>query len=145
MAYSDKSATSTVTVSTVARKKTWSDLDLTLAKHPIKKDIMPLKDDNAIQNAVKNLVLSNFYERPFQHDKGANLVALLFEPANPFTALEIEESIKEVLSLYEKRIRVGKIKCKDQVDRNTWNVEINYTIKSFGVPSKIDIVLKRLR
>ncbi|SVE55705.1 uncharacterized protein METZ01_LOCUS508559, partial [marine metagenome] len=45
----DKSVES-VPVSTVSRKKGWADLDLTLKKHPIQKDIIPLKDDKAIRN-----------------------------------------------------------------------------------------------
>jgi len=145
MAYSDKSSTTTVQVSTVTRKKPWADLDLSLYKHPIKKDIRVFKDDEAIKNAVKNLVLTNFHERPFQPDKGANLIGLLFEPANQFTALEIEESIKDVLDLYEPRITVKGIKVNDDYNQNAWDITINYIIKSFGVPQKVGIVLKRLR
>ena len=51
--YSDKSST-TKQVSIVTRKKNFSDLDMSLTKHPIRKDITPLKDDNAVKNAVKN-------------------------------------------------------------------------------------------
>ena len=145
MSYSDKSATGTASISTVVRKKSWADLDLSLTKHPIKKDIVPLRDDNAIKNAVKNLILTNFYERPFQLDKGANLIALLFEPANEFTSLEMEESIRDVLDLYEPRISVGEIRCTDDVNKNSWKIKVNYVIKSLNIPSKIDVTLKRLR
>jgi len=33
----------------VSKKKPWSDLDLSLKIHPIRKDIIPLKDDAAIK------------------------------------------------------------------------------------------------
>jgi len=71
----------------VSKKKPWSDLDLSLKIHPIRKDIIPLKDDAAIKNAVKNLLISNFYERPFQDDLGANLRGLLYEPADVITEI----------------------------------------------------------
>ena len=145
MSYSDKSTTASVQVSTVRRKKSFADLDLSLPIHPLKKDITPLKDDEAIKNAVKNLILTNFYERPFQPDKGANLVALLFEHADSFTALEIEEAIKDVLRIYEPRIRVKRVICNDDTQLNAWRVTVNYTIRSFGIPSKVGVVLKRLR
>ena len=45
----------------VSKKKPWRDLDLSLKIHPIRKDIIPLKDDAAIKNAVKNLLVSNFF------------------------------------------------------------------------------------
>ena len=53
-----------------ARKTGYADLDLSLTKHPIRNDIVLLKDDKAIKNAVKNLLRSNFYERPFQPTLG---------------------------------------------------------------------------
>ena len=77
----DQSA-STAVVSTVSRKKGWADLNLSLPLHPIRKDIIPLRDDDAIKNAVKNLILTNFYERPFQPEKAAHLRGILFEPAD---------------------------------------------------------------
>ncbi len=55
-----------------ARKKGYSDLDLKLTLHPFRKDIVPLKDSEAVKNAVKNLILTNFFERPFQPSVGAN-------------------------------------------------------------------------
>ena len=39
-----------------SRKKTITDLDLALTLHPIRKDIIPLRDDNAIKNSIKNLL-----------------------------------------------------------------------------------------
>ena len=65
-----------------ARQVGHSDLDLSLKIHPIRKDIIPLKDDNAIKNAIRNLLVSNFSDRPFARDKGENLRSLLFDPAD---------------------------------------------------------------
>ena len=79
--------------SVVSKKKPWSDLDLTLKIHPIRKDIIPLKDDAAIKNAVKNLLVTNAYERPFQDDLGANLRGLLFEPAGFMTEIMLKDKV----------------------------------------------------
>jgi len=145
MSYSDKSTTASVQVSTVRRKKSFADIDLSLPIHPYRGDLTPLKDDDAIKNSVKNLILTNFYERPFQPDKGANLVGLLFEHADAFTALEIEEAVRDVLGIYEPRIIVNGVICNDDSQKNAWRITVNYTIRSFGIPSKVGVVLKRLR
>ena len=50
----------------VSRKKPHRDLDLSLKIHPIRKDIIPLKDDAAVKNAVKNLLITNFYKRKYK-------------------------------------------------------------------------------
>src|SRR6056300_1601137 len=94
----------------VSKKKPWRDLDLSLKIHPIRKDIIPLKDDAAIKNAVKNLLVSNFFERPFQPTLGANLRGLLFEPADAITKLDLKQGIRRVLDTHEPRIKVLNIK-----------------------------------
>ena len=141
---SDKSGQATA-VSIVTRKKAWADLDLDLDLHPINKDIIPLKDDAAIKNSVKNLILTNIYERPFQPFIAGNLRNLLFEPAGPTTILELRDSIRDVINLYEPRIKIQNIEVLDNSDRNSWTVTIYFLIKQFGVNSSVGIVLKRLR
>ena len=132
-------------ISTVSRKKGWADLDLSLKKHPIQKDIIPLKDDRAIRNAVKNLVLTNFYERPFQHSKGGNLSGFLFEPADAITAYEIKEAITDVLSYHESRIKLEGISILDDIDANAWIINIKFLIKNINIVTNVEVLLRRTR
>jgi len=132
-------------ISVVSRKRSYSDLDLSLIKHAITKDILPLKDDRAIKNSVKNLILTNFYERPFQPELGANLIGLLFEPADDITKIELRDGIRDVLAYYEPRIKVQRIVIQDDTERNRWRISIHFKIKEFSVLSTVNVVLKRLR
>jgi phage baseplate assembly protein W len=131
--------------SVVAKKKSWSDLDLSLKIHPIRKDIISLKDDAAIKNAVKNLLVSNFYERPFQDDLGANLRGLLFEPAGLFTEIMLRDNIKNVLDNHEPRIRVTSIDVIDNTQANSYGIIVNFKIKEFDQATSVNIELRRLR
>lgn len=131
--------------SVVAKKKSWSDLDLSLKIHPIRKDIISLKDDAAIKNAVKNLLVSNFYERPFQDDLGANLRGLLFEPAGLFTEIMLRDNIKNVLDNHEPRIRVTSINIIDNTQANSYGIIVNFKIKEFDQATSVNIELRRLR
>ena len=132
-------------ISTVSRKKGWADLDLSLKKHPIQKDIIPLKDDRAIRNAVKNLVLTNFYERPFQHSKGGNLSGFLFEPADAITAYEMKEAIANVLNYHESRISLRGIDILNDMDENAWIINIKFLIKSINIVTNVEVLLRRTR
>lgn len=131
--------------SVVSKKKGWKDLDLTLKIHPIRKDIIPLKDDAAIKNAVKNLLVTNFYERPFQDDLGANLSGLLFEPAGMLTNILLRSNIRDVLERYEPRIKVTNIKITDLLNENAYNITVNFTIKEYDSNESVEIILRRLR
>jgi phage baseplate assembly protein W len=128
-----------------SRVKGWRDLDLSLTLHPIRKDIMPLKDDNAIKNSVKNLLISNFYERPFSRDVGANLRALLFEPADSITKIALKDNIRRVIRKYEPRVVLRGIQINYQDDSNAYNITVIFKIKEFDTNESVEIVLRRLR
>ena len=129
----------------VSRKTQWSDLDLALTLHPIRKDIIPLKDDRAIKNAVKNLLLTNFHERPFQPSIGANLRGLLFEPADGITRIALKDNILRVLIQYEPRIKVLNIDVKNTSNENGYQITVNFLIKEYDRQDTVEIVLRRLR
>jgi phage baseplate assembly protein W len=129
----------------VSRKKPWRDLDLSLKIHPIRKDIIPLKDDAAIKNAVRNLLVSNFYERPFQDDLGANLRGLLFEPAGIITTIQLRDSIRRVLNKYEPRIAVTSIDITDLSQNNSYKIKVKFKIKEYDSAEAVEIILRRLR
>ena len=129
----------------VSKKKPHRDLDLSLKIHPIRKDIIPLKDDAAIRNSVKNLIITNFYERPFQDDLGANLRGLLFEPAGTLTNIELRDNITSVIQKYESRVTVTSIDITDIVDTNEYFIEVFFKIKGFNEEQVVEIPLRRLR
>lgn len=129
----------------VSRKKPHRDLDLSLKIHPIRKDIIPLKDDNAIKNALRNLLVSNFYDRPFGRDKGANLKGLLFEPADVFTKISMRKGIENVIRKYEPRVTTRSIVINDDPDSNSYKINVNFLIKEFDTNENVSIVLRRLK
>lgn len=143
---SDRSVIGDVSKAKVtARTKGWRDLDLSLTLHPIRKDIMPLKDDNAIKNAVKNLLITNFYERPFNKDIGANLRGLLFEPADSITVISLRDNIRRVIKKYEQRVITKGVRVKYIEASNEYNITVIFKIKEYDNNESVEIVLRRLR
>ena len=129
----------------VSRRKGHRDLDLRLGIHPIRKDLNVLKDDNAVKNAVKNLLITNRNERPFQPFLGANLRGLLFEPADALTRIALKENILNVLNNHEPRIIVQDIDIKDLADQNAYRILVKFKIKEYDSNDTVEIVLRRLR
>ena len=129
----------------VSKNKPHRDLDLSLLIHPIRKDINVLKDDNAVKNAVKNLLITNAFERPFQPQRGANLRGLLFEPADAITRIAIKDNIKRVLRDYEPRVKVLSIGLNDLSDQNAYRLTVKFLIKENDTDDTVEILLSRLR
>ena len=143
---SDKTIKRNTTSSKVVSKKNpWRDLDLNLVPHPIRGDIVPLRDDNAIKQAVRNLLVSNFFDRPFQAELGANLKGLLFEPADYITRIDIKDGIQNVLIKYEPRIQLLGINVEDLSDQNAYRILVVFRIKEYDTEESVEIVLRRLR
>ena len=128
-----------------SRKKEWTDLDLNLTLHPIRKDIVPLRDDAAIRYAVKNLLLTNFYERPFNLAVGANLRGLLFEPADSITKAALKENIERTITEHEQRVQLVFVDVQDDPDNYSYRILVKFRIKEFDATDQVEIVLKRLR
>ena len=79
MAYTDAQGTNNSTRS----NNLYSDLNLNFNKNPATKDIAKLKDVEAVKRSVRNLILTNRFERPFHPEIGSDIRALLFENMTP--------------------------------------------------------------
>jgi phage baseplate assembly protein W len=75
-------------------QKIYSDLDLTFNRQPGKGDLALRYDEQAVISSVRNLLLTNFYERPFQPEIGSNINGLLFENISPITAVLLKQKFR---------------------------------------------------
>jgi len=130
---------------TIKNQRSFTDLDLNFNIHPTQKDINKFKDENAIINSVKNLILTNHYERPFQPDLGSNLKRLLFEPVDNATAALLEREITETIENYEPRVEVKDITATGFPDENGYKVEITFFLVNNPDPISVDFFLERVR
>ncbi len=131
--------------SVVSSGRLYSDLDLSLTLHPIFRDIMPLTDTDAVINAVRNLILTNFHERPFQPNLGSNLSNILFEPADIITIIRLKQLILEVLQENEPRIDSTAAEIIDDSDNNRYDVNLSFRVISPNLRVDITLFLSRLR
>ena len=46
--------------------RNYRDIDLDFARNPVTNDVNVVEDVIAVKRSVKNLVQTNYYERPFQ-------------------------------------------------------------------------------
>jgi phage baseplate assembly protein W len=132
-------------INPVSRKKDYSDLDLDFMPHPTTKDVMRKTGGDAIKRSVRNLILTNFYDRPFQSYIGSNALKLLFDNATPITANFLTNAIRETLKNFEPRIRVEDLEVEFDVDNNGYNVKLYYTIVNRNEPAVITLFLERIR
>lgn len=132
-------------VNIVARQPDFSDLDLDFIAHPTTGDIVKKTGVEALKRSVRNLILTNFYDRPFRSYIGSNAQKLLFENANPLTSNFLKDAINEVLTNYEPRIAVRGIQVNFDIDNNGYNVVLAFSIVNNNLPVVINLFLERIR
>jgi len=127
-----------------SRKQLFRDLDVTFAAKP-SKEISVKKDAAAVKQAVKNLILTNHYEKPFQPFFGGNVAGLLFELADDETGSEVEEQIVSAIQQYEPRARIINVDVNSQPDRNSLAVTITFQVVNTLEEVTFTTNLSRLR
>jgi phage baseplate assembly protein W len=134
----------------VTRKYDYSDLDLDFIAHPTTKDVVKKKSFDAIKRSVRNLVLTNFYDRPFRPGIGSNAQKILFDNINPFTATFLRDAIEEVIINFEPRVKLREdenngIVVNINPDNNGYDVTISFSIINTAAPVTFSLFLERLR
>lgn len=129
---------------TTSIKNEYSDIDIMFTAHPISGDITTKKDSDAVKRAVRNIILTNDYERPFKPNFGANLRAQLFELQGIGSKKRIASDISDALSALEPRIRNVNVSFGEE-KANSINVRISYTIINGLGQSAVDFTVNRVR
>jgi phage baseplate assembly protein W len=125
--------------------RTFRDLDLSFNIHPIRKDVNIHKNEFAVINSVKNLILTNHYERPFQPELGSNIRRLLFENVDSIIAAQIEREIEETVLNFEPRVQISRVTAVPSPDENRYGVQMEFFIINNPNPITIDFFLERIR
>lgn len=133
-----------ITVKTAVPIK-YKDLDLNFTIHPVRKDINKLTDEMAVINAVKNLILTNHYEKPFHPEIGSNVRKLLFENLDLVTAAAMKRDIEQTLLNFEPRARIDWIELKPDYDNNAYSVSLRFTMINKTSPVDVQFSLSRVR
>ena len=123
----------------------WSDLDLDFKAHPVTKDIVIKTDVEAVKRSVRNLILTNRYERPFQPQIDGGVTRHLFELSSPMTKSNIQGAVKLAIANFEPRAEVISVFVGGDLDRNGFDVTIEFRVVNHPNPVTIELFLERLR
>lgn len=136
-------AQKSVTGKDVNVSKDFKDIDMTFFKNPFTNDIGIVKNENAIKQALKNIMLTKTSEKVFDPEFGTNIWASLFEPMDDITADRIEQEIENVVGQYETRISMQSVVVEPYPSENAYHIFINYRIIGSPMTETVSFVLER--
>ena len=126
------------------RTRLYKDIDLTFANKP-SGEIFKKEDAAAVKQAVKNLMLTNYFEKPFQPRFGGNLREMLFDLADDDAEEDIEDRIKAAITIFEPRAQALNVTAIATPDRNSIRVTAEFRVINTQETVTVTTVLARLR
>jgi len=106
----------------------YRDLDLFFSRKNGTNDIEKITDVEAVKRSVRNLVLTNFYEKPFHPEIGSGIRDMLFENMTPITAVVLARKVEDVIENFEPRARLISVRSLPNLDRNEYEVTIEFFV-----------------
>lgn len=123
----------------------YSDMHKDLRVSPISKDIALLKDEDAVRESLRNLILTDPGERLMQPRLGAGIRELLFENLTPGVLKLIERRIKSTIETYEPRAELIDVSATSIFDDNKVSIVVRFNTRNVDTPIQLDVILERIR
>ena len=130
----------------VRNAQVFKDFNLNFTRHPVTGDIAKLTNISAVKASVKNLVQTNFYERPFHPEIGSDVRRALFEPMTPQVAARLGRNIEDVIVNFEPRAELISVIVNARIDRNAYEATIKFNVVNSETDEQtLNLFLERLR
>jgi len=123
----------------------YSDIPTNFDIHPVKEDLVLITNEVAVKRSIRNLLLTDPYERFFNPGLGSGIRQTLFENVSQDTEYVLKEKIADTINNYEPRARLISITAKGFPDDNAYEVTIVFSLVNNTSPITLDFVLRRVR
>jgi hypothetical protein len=130
---------------TTKANKNFIDLDLSFKVNPFTKDLYLKTDEEAVKAAVKHLILTKNFERPFRSEIGTQITSLMFENFTSAVKIAMERTIRETIEKFEPRVRLIDVKVIERSDDNDLTVIVVFALKNTNTPITVSTLLSRVR
>ena len=125
--------------------RTFVDIDASFTPNPVTGDLAIRTDDQAIKFAIRSLIMTNYFERPFHSNIGSPVNALMFDNMGPNFKIILRQSITDTINNFEPRVDVLEVKVDDSPDNNRVYITIIFKIKNTERPIEVGLTLTRTR
>mgnify|MGYP001319454955 FL=1 len=126
-------------------KDIYSDLDMFLVPHPVTGDISTKKDSDAIKRSIRNIVLTNKFERPFKPNFGGGVTSMLFELDSTRKVKRFQKEMVNMIERLEPRVYNVSVRLNPLTDDNRLDVQIFYSIRNGRSGQSAEFTVTRVR
>ena len=123
------------------KQKQYVDVSLSFEPNPVTSDITLLKNERAINNSLKNIIMFIPLEVTFERNIGSQVTNYLFDLVDEGTAGLLEVEIKRAIKFCEPRVLVVEVNVHAVPDANQFEVDVYYKIVGSDQIFYVDLIL----
>jgi phage baseplate assembly protein W len=123
----------------------FSDFLGDMTPHPVTGDILRVRNEKAVKESLRNILLTHYGERPFQPNIGSNIHLALFEPDDDVTANDLQYHIENAINAYEPRVQLIQVNVQSLPEENKLGVQIFYALINTQNVQNLNLILRRVR
>jgi len=123
----------------------FSDFLNDLTPHPITKDLGRLKNEQAIKQSMKNIVLTSLGERFFQPTIGSDVYNSLFEPNDIIMEENLRNAVTNALRFHEPRVNVIQVIVSSFPEEDRVALNVIFSIINSIQVQNLNLILRRVR
>jgi phage baseplate assembly protein W len=127
------------------RQELYSDFYKDFTFIPGRDDLARKVNEDAVKEAIRNIILTDKGERLFQPNVGSTVKGMLFENITPDVVVLLQERIKDALALFEPRANILEVKATSSIDSNSVEVSITFNVINRETPVTFNVILDRAR
>lgn len=129
----------------LTQRVVYSDFFTDFDKHPIRNTLLRKTNVDAVKQSLRNLLLTDRGERPFQPKLGGHIRAMLFENITAQTFITMQEHIKDVIEAHEPRADVIDVVAAQTFNDHEVQVTIVFRVVNVQEPVTLELLLERVR
>lgn len=127
------------------KKPYYSDFYTNFNVHPQTKKLVKYTNEESVKRSIRNLLLTEKYDRVFQPEVGSRIKSLLFENMSEIISDQLKAAIEETINRYEPRARIIDIIVQSNESRHSYDVYIYFEVINSINPITLNITLYRAR
>jgi len=129
----------------VLKEVIYKDFDIRFIAHPVTGKLIIKKNAESVKQALKNLILTSFFERPYEPIFGSGVRNMLFENYSAMTESDLRRAIEIAIDNFEPRVQLLDVRFGGDPDRNMLTISIIFRALNNRVPVTLNIDLQRVR
>ena len=123
----------------------YKDFPVSFLDHPVTHKLNVVTNAEAVKNSVKNIILTNRFERPYNPFFGGNVTAQLFENADPFTEYNVTRDVRTAIENFEPRAILDNVVVNANPDNHTLDVTVHFRTIAIKDPITVTVNIERVR